>query len=250
MRLIALSVAALLPLASISAFRTDRPSAPLLLGTKHHERYEPDLVSAIRPADVLSMLDGWLRNAPYQSAFALTAVKASLADMLAQRSEDRSASSGAADALPPPISWRRNVAFILYGGLYQGCLQYYIFNVCYPIWFGTGYDRRTVLLQMAFDQFIQTPFLCLPVAYLFKAFAFGEPLSEGLRRYLSDARKDLLWKYWLVWGPVQCVTFGVLQPQWRVPFIALVSFFWLIVLSTISSRDDAPTAQTSRTGTP
>jgi len=38
---------------------------------------------------------------------------------------------------------------------------------------------------------------------------------------------------------VQCLTFGVVPPHWRIPFIALVSFFWLIVLSSISSRRDA-----------
>ena len=28
-------------------------------------------------------------------------------------------------------------------------------------------------------------------------------------------------------------------PQWRIPFIACVSFVWTFLLSSISSRDDA-----------
>ena len=54
----------------------------------------------------------------------------------------------------------------------------------------------------------------------------------------ADAKRDLLTKYWLLWTPVQFATFGVVPPQYRIAFIAVVSFFWLIVLSTISSRDD------------
>ena len=35
----------------------------------------------------------------------------------------------------------------------------------------------------------------------------------------------------------------VVPPQWRVPFIALVSFFWLIILSTITAREAPPPAE-------
>jgi len=127
----------------------------------------------------------------------------------------------------------------LYGGFYQGCAQYFIFNVCYPVWFGEGQDLLTISEKVLFDQFVLTPFLCLPIAYLIKALTLNADLPAGMRRYVEDAGNDLLVKYWLLWGPVQCVTFGVVPAHWRVPFIALVSFFWLIVLSSISSRRDA-----------
>ena len=106
------------------------------------------------------------------------------------------------------------------------------------ILFGIGEDVTTVASKVLFDQLVLTPFLCLPAAYLFKAVAFSYPVREGLRRYVADARRDLLLKYWALWTPVQCLTFGVIAPQWRIPFIALVSFFWLVILSSISSRDD------------
>ena len=137
-----------------------------------------------------------------------------------------------------PLSLPRLGTFFLYGGLYQGCVQYFLFNVMYPIWFGDGTDLLTIIIKVCFDQFVLTPFLCLPAAYLVKALVFRYSLREGLRRYVYDAKRDLLTKYWLLWGPVQCITFGVLAPQWRVPFIALVSFFWLLILSTITARED------------
>ena len=110
----------------------------------------------------------------------------------------------------------------------------------------------TVALKVITDQLVLTPFLCLPCAYLVKALVFGYPLREGLRRYLADARRDLLWKYWLIWTPTQCLTFSVVPEYLRITFIAGVSFFWLILLSSISNRQEAATtsATTSRRALP
>jgi protein Mpv17 len=221
-------------------------------------------------AGALQALDHWFTAAPYASAFCVTALKATGADMLAQVRERRALARGVSssqagdttgesnaptDTLsviscdnisceivtpqPSPFVWRRTGAFFFYGGLYQGCVQHFIFNHLFPVWFGESTGLLTVASKVLVDQFILTPFLCLPAAYLAKAIAFNYPLNEGLRRYAADARKDLLIKYWTIWGPVQCLTFSVVPPQWRIAFIAFVSFFWLIILSTISSRDDA-----------
>lgn len=75
--------------------------------------------------------------------------------------------------------------------------------------FGTGTDVATVLCKVAFDMLVLTPFLCLPVAYLVKALVFQYPLKEGLEKYVADAKKDLLLKYWAIWTPAQCLTFSV-----------------------------------------
>jgi len=272
------------------------------------------------------LLDEWFRSAPYQSAFAVTAFKATLADFITQTRERlaleeamKSAEDNgvlAADGesgyllfdslascddvscdeiqvgestlkvevaqtttivesdeislfssnevsfpsklvvcddercvevLPetPALSVPRLGSFFLYGGLYQGIAQYFIFNKLYPLWFGEGTDAATILVKVCFDQFVLTPFLCLPICYLVKALVFSYPLREGLERYVADAKRDLLIKYWVLWGPVQCLTFGVVPPQWRVPFIALVSFFWLLILSSITARDGADEATPS-----
>ena len=213
-------------------------------------------------ADILGTVDDWFLNFPYQSAFAVTGFKALCADLLTQTSElrraqDMDSESTSTLALETcddvscevvevtsgqSLSKRRALAFLLYGGLYQGCVQYFLFNVCFPVWFGEGTDVQTVITKVLVDQFILTPFLCLPTLYLVKAIIFNYPLRDGLERYVSDAQKDLLIKYWVLWGPVQCITFGVMPPQYRVVFIALVSFFWLLVLSSISSREEGGAA--------
>ena len=101
--------------------------------------------------------------------------------------------------------------------LWQGVCQLFIFNEVFPALFGTGTDLPTVAAKVLTDQFLLTPLVCLPVAYIFKAVAFRYGVDEALRRYVADAKRDLLLKYWLIWGPVQCLTFGVVPPQWPRP---------------------------------
>ena len=134
---------------------------------------------AIQGDVVMSAADTILRRAPYASAFAVVGVKAVLADLLAQTRERRLQPVGArvvtCDDLSceeievaAPYCARRTLAFLLYGGIYQGCFQHWLFNRMLPALVGEGSDLRTVLSKVAVDQLILTPFLCLPAAYLFK----------------------------------------------------------------------------------
>ena len=41
-----------------------------------------------------------------------------------------------------PLEFKRNIAFVLYGGLYQGICQEIIFNEIFPIFFGNGNDIK------------------------------------------------------------------------------------------------------------
>jgi hypothetical protein len=148
----------------------------------------------------------------------------------------------------------RNIAFLLYGALYQGMGQEYIYNHLYPLYFGTGTNVVTVLMKVMFDLLIQTTVLTLPVAYGIKAIIYKYSFREALRRYIEDIMNHgLLIKYFTLWGPVQCITFSIIPERYRISFIAIISFFWLIVLSTISSRvrsTAVPTTQnTNRTDT-
>jgi protein Mpv17 len=136
------------------------------------------------------------------------------------------------------IEFERNFAFILYGGLYQGIAQYFIYNVMFPLWFGPGSDITSVAVKVAFDMLVISPFLCLPIAYLTKATIYGQSWTEGLTKYKYDfIKKNLLGKYCSIWVPAQFCTFGLIPEHLRIPFIAVISFFWLIILSTVSSAE-------------
>lgn len=118
-----------------------------------------------------------------------------------------------------------------------GVTQEYVYNHLYPLFFGSGTDVVTVLTKVFFDLLVQTTLLTLPIAYFSKALIYRYGFREALRRYTDDIRNHgLLTKYFGLWGPVQCLTFSVVPEHWRVTFIAMVSFFWLIILSTIASK--------------
>jgi len=108
--------------------------------------------------------------------------------------------------------------------------------------FGTGGDPITVVKMVCFDLFIQTTFVTLPIAYYFKSIIFGTTFIQSTKQYLSDVRhQGLLTKYFMLWGPVQALTFGVIPHHFRITFIAMVSFFWVIILSSISGRQQSET---------
>ncbi len=67
-------------------------------------------------------------------------------------------------------------------------------------------------------------------------------LFEGIQKY-QDAvlNQNLLFTYWSIWAPAQTVNFMLVPPHLRVFFVAMVSFFWVFMLSVISSDDAAAT---------
>ena len=151
------------------------------------------------------------------------------------------------------IDFQRNLGFLMYGGLYTGVAQHYLYNYVYPMLLGVDESPTLVLEKVLVDNLIAAPFLCLPVAYAFKA-AFTaesgnlsfETMKDGLKKYIQDVTdQGLLFKYWSIWLPVQFLTFGVIPEQYRVPFVAMVSFFWMAILSTLSNADDKGASTTT-----
>lgn len=225
----------------------------------------PSLTVAQLQSALATTLDSFWTTSPYTAAALACGLKASAADMVAQSQarkdpaweEDEtsflpfsSRQEAQPQPQPQPTDYKRNAAFLLYGSLYQGMTQEFVYNHLYPVWFGTDTSVPTVLTKVAFDLTCQTTLVTLPVAYLIKATVFGETPQTGLQKYWQDIRhQQLLQKYALLWGPVQCLTFGVVPEAYRVTFIACVSFFWLIILSGISSGTAGSTETSGTTKT-
>lgn len=189
-------------------------------------------------AATMAAIDALFQASPYTTAAITCGIKASSADWVAQkrqfRKRDRTILSvddtGKTDV-------KRNVAFLLYGAIYQGMAQEFIYNGLYPSIFGSGTSVSIVLSKVAFDLLVQSTLVALPIAYLTKALVYNYSAKEALRRYRDDVLDHgLLIKYFMLWGPVQCITFSIIPEHYRITFIACVSFFWLIILSTISSK--------------
>lgn len=181
-------------------------------------------------SQALAVIDTFYHTAPYAAGALTCGAKASAADFVAQKRQPSF----------HKFEIARNVAFLVYGAVYQGVAQEYLYNQCYAAWFGSSNQPIVVLKKVLFDLCVQTTLVTLPVAYLTKAIIFRYSLCEGLRRYKHDVlHSGLLKKYFTLWGPVQCLTFSVVPEHLRISFVAAVSFFWLIILSTISGKQEA-----------
>lgn len=253
--------------------------------------------------EALPVIDNFYQTQPYIAAFLTCSVKASAADLLAQSRQLgqgllASTTGGSRNevALPQPVvvpatpkygqaimesadasdglDLQRNLGFICYGGVYQGLAQQYLFTTFYPNCFPMLSGWTSVFAQVALDMSVVGPLICLPLAYVVKAFFTGAGLASsappqllstqklsslkdtavlgdlvsdlatfsiasvtaGLDKYKKDIMNEsLLLKYWALWIPVQLLTFGVIPPHFRVLFVAMFSFVWVIILSTIAA---------------
>jgi protein Mpv17 len=229
----------------------------------HHKSHTPNLTKLhvielnydFNP--VMSIIDNFYKEFPYESAFLTCSLKASAADFVAQNKEriqnlstsiqsematnPTSTSTCAVDASSNPCSSihiSRNLAFILYGGFYQGIAQQYIYTYLFPLLFGRNSDMFTVCSQVFFDLSVITLLLCLPAAYLTKALIHGKSLGEGWDKYIHDMRYNhLAEKYYAIWIPANFVIFGIIPEHLRILCIASVSFIWMIILSEVSSKE-------------
>jgi len=149
------------------------------------------------------------------------------------------------------VEWRRNFAYIIYGGIFIGLMCHLEYDYAFPLMFarnGVDYAEQqhvvsTIISEILFDNFISGPLLWLPPAYLIKAVVYDYPLKEGLEKYVYDVKENgLLFQYWKIWLPAQTVSFSVVPEHLRVAFMASVSFFWFIIFSSLSAKKDAADA--------
>ena len=201
---------------------------------------------SLQPA--LSAVNAAFELNPYSAGAAVAGFKAGSADIFAQkrqmRKENDKKSSEEIEKQPKQrLDIRRTVAFLLYGAVYQGLCQEFTYNHLYPALFGTEITAFNVLKKVMCDMLIQTPIFTLPIAYYSKALLVGNSFSQAMAHYVDDVKsRGLLFKFWGLWTPVQCLTFSIIPEHFRVSFIALVSFFWVIILSSISAaKDDVDT---------
>jgi hypothetical protein len=194
--------------------------------------------SALAPAFIfpsaISGVDVFFKTHRFATAFIAGGAQATTADFFAQRREGLQNINKEDGSLFCP---RRNMSFLLYGGLYQGMANEYIFNTLLPFWFGTNQMLQALVAVFFFGSVVS-----LPIAYRIKAFVFGYSAKEGFRRYWHDVTKNgLLKKFWSVWVPVNCTNFGLVPPCYRITVNSIVAFCWLMVLSTIISRQNTNT---------
>lgn len=170
---------------------------------------------------------------PIQSAVLTCGFKASIADGIAQFN----AFQGNQEQ---QLELRRNLAYVLYGGIFVGIMCHVEYNEVFPLLFGT--EQPHVLEKVLLDDFVSAPFLWLPPAYLIKAMVYDYSMKEGMQRYWKDITENaLLLRYWSIWVPAQTVSFSVVPDHMRVAFMACISFFWFILFSSVASNGSSTT---------
>ena len=125
------------------------------------------------------------------------------------------------------------IIFLFYyyvtSGLHQGYLQMFVINTIYPKIFGRGNDPITVLSKAIFDNFVSGPLLCLLLARGIKLLILNMPMRDSFKKMWFEIRHTgLLFKYWSVWIPMQCLKFSAIPEHLRILFIAIFALFWLI----------------------
>jgi hypothetical protein len=200
-------------------------------------------------ASVSSAINSFFQTQPYLAAFLTCSFKASAADIVAQTQGGQQQSDEEGINVPatePDVDISRNMGFLLYGGIYQGMAQNYLYSVVYPALVGDGQGWGITATKVMVDNLFFAPLLCLPIAYIFKtAFTSDElnmnTLTQSIEKYVYDVMNNgLLVKYWSLWIPAQFITFGVIPEQFRVAFVAFISFFWICILSSVVSSNQQP----------
>ena len=160
---------------------------------------------------------------PFASGVGVTVVKTVAADLVVQLAVERR-----------PWDSKRTSLFAFFGLAYQGCAQYFIINTLLEGLF-PGRTARCVLAKIASVTMVADPFLFLPAFYIFKESIARErvdvdTISHALHKqrenFVADVRNSLM-----LWIPGHCVTYGVLTPPLRLPWIACMSFVYVTILS-------------------
>ena len=99
----------------------------------------------------------------------------------------------------------------------------------------------TVVKEVAVDMAFFLLMLCLPFAYVVMSAVMSDEISldaakASLGKYVEDVREwGLLFKMWAIWIPADTVAFAFIPEHYRIAFVAAVSFFWMIILSTVAN---------------
>jgi len=180
---------------------------------------------------VLARLDLVACRYPMAFSMSVTGLKAFSADALVQLAVEKR------QTLDP----RRSLVFASFGALYQGGFQYLAFNhVLEKLWQGTA--LKNVAIKVGITNAILDPCFFFPTFYSMKeALACGElrsaTFTKALTKYQANYWPDWL-NSWAVWLPGHCITYGLVPLQWRMPWVAAVSFGYVCLLSKTRGQTD------------
>ena len=162
-----------------------------------------------------------------------------------------------------PFEADRTIAFGLWNGAYCGGFAFWLYNVQFPARWplvlanGLAHPRARLhtALMVGADNFIFTPFFCLPSYYAFHSLV--ESAHRGLdagfvRRGLERYRDEFVPTVQLslsLWIPIHTLTFSVVPTHLRVHWSACCSFLTLMCFSALQGKLERARPHASHEGT-
>jgi protein Mpv17 len=132
--------------------------------------------------------------------------------------------------------WRFFNYAAVFGGIYCGMGQHFLYNTLYPRVLGVGQTMGVAGAKIATECCITNPFIAMPIYYTCKGVIEGTgSVQEGLLQYKHDFWQ-VFREYCMIFGPAHAVTFYVMPPQFRVGWVASVSVAYLSRLSYVSHK--------------
>lgn len=173
-------------------------------------------------------LNETMRAHPIKTSVVVTTVKAGLADLLVQTTIERRRE----------VDERRLATFVVFGGVYQGCFQYWLFNVAFERLF-PGHGLLPTVKKILAVNMVGDPVFFFPCFYTLKEALQCKTFRDAMcldtaRRAMANYYRNCFddWRNtWATWLPGHTITYGVLPMHLRMPWVAAVSFFYLSLLS-------------------
>lgn len=196
------------------------------------------------PRAFLNAVAGFGKKHPVIFGCSISALKTSSSDFVAQTVIEKKDS----------VDWRRNSVFFAWGLLYLGGVQYFIYVRLFAHRLFPGAasfaakpirekiadkaGQKAVIQQVFLDQFVHHPFFLFPAFYQVKEFIEGGKPEDALRKCWKNWREDCM-VCWSIWVPAFLVNFSFCPIWMRVPFVAVVSFGFTIILSCMRGAQES-----------
>ena len=116
------------------------------------------------------------------------------------------------------------------------------FYRCQNAWFGSGNDWQTLLIKVLVDQILYSPFIAnlwCTAFFTLQAGHFSRATAASLftLNFVTEKVLPVQIAGWGFWVPaVACIYF--MPPQLQIPFAVLVQSFWVLMLMTITARQE------------
>ena len=138
------------------------------------------------------------------------------------------------------------------GLFWTGYVHYFLYSFLYPRLFRGIANKHWFIrgtIQSAFDQTFHSALLYYPFFYCIKGCIYDGFNTESCKKSLDTYWNVNFWNdlknLWTVWYPANLITFGFMPVHLRVPWIACVSFAWIVILSLVRGEKEKEKQQES-----